>query len=95
MAQDETAEQDDAATEEILSAEVSLQAEKADTAEVFLTNLSETLKASDGVDADLAAILTNHLLTITPQANAVADARSAIVAIALKRAAPSQENAGG
>ncbi len=95
MGQDEAAGQNDAAAEEILSAQISLQAEKADTAEVFLANLSEMLKASDGVDADLATVLTDHLLTIMPQANAVADARSAIVAIASKRAAPAEENAGG
>ncbi|MEC5325491.1 hypothetical protein [Aurantimonas sp. A3-2-R12] len=95
MGQDETAAPEEAAALDMLAALAAPQAENADTPEVFLANLSETLKASHGVDTDLAAALTDHLLTVTPHANAVANAKSAIVAIASKRAAPVGENANG
>lgn len=95
MGQDETAAPEEPAALTMLPALAPPQAEKADTAEVFLVYMSETLKALDGVDADLATVLTEHLLTVTPHANAVANARSAIVAIASKRAAPAEENANG
>ncbi len=71
------------------------EAEKEDAPEVFLASLSEKLKASDEVDADLATILTDHLLTITPHANAVANAKSAIIELASKRGAPAGDNSNG
>lgn len=71
------------------------QAEKVETPGVFLAELSEALRASDGVDTDLAAALTEHLLTVTPHADAVANAKSAIVALASERAARVGENADG
>jgi len=70
-----------------------LPAEQPDTPTTFLTNLSETLKGTDGVDADLAGILTDHLLMIAPHANAAANAKAAIVELAGQRAAPAAKEA--
>ena len=63
-------------------------ADQADTPTTFLNNLTETLKGTEGVDADLAGVLTDHLLMAAPHANAVANARAAIVELAGQRAAP-------
>jgi len=52
----------------------------------FLAALTKALGDSEGVDTDLAVILRDHLLTITPQANAVASAKVAITQLAAKRA---------
>lgn len=95
LGKDETASPEEAAAFDMLAALAAPQAGKADTPEAFLANLSGALKASDGVDADLATIVTDHLLTVTPHANAVANAKSAIVAVALRRAVPVGENASG
>lgn len=65
-----------------------------ETPEVFLAGVSKDLKASADVDADLASILSDHLLTATPHADAVANAKAAIVLIASKRAAPDEEQSG-
>lgn len=65
-----------------------LAAERPNTPTTFLTNLSEALKGTDGVDADLAGILTDHLLMVAPHANAAANAKAAIVELAGHRAAP-------
>ncbi|AXU18058.1 hypothetical protein C7W88_01685 [Novosphingobium sp. THN1] len=62
-----------------------------ETPETFLTKLAETLKGSQGVDADLASILTDNLLTVGLHANAVANAKAAIVELAAKRAALEEE----
>ena len=59
--------------------------------ETFLTGVSAALKAADDVDVDLAAILSDHLLTVTPNANVVVNAKAAILALAAKRAAPAEE----
>ncbi len=93
MGQDEMGAPEEAATPEMLAALAAPKVEQADTPEKFLTTLSETLKTSDDVDADLAGILSDHLLTVTPHANAVADAKAAIVALAAKRAVPVDEQA--
>ena len=74
MEQDEMGAPEEAATPEMLAALAAPQVEQAETPEKFLSTLSETLKTSDDVDADLAGILSDHLLTITPHANAVANA---------------------
>jgi hypothetical protein len=63
-------------------------APEVETPATFLTKLAQTLKGTDGVDTDLASILTDHLLTVGPHANAVANAKTAIVKLAAKRAAP-------
>lgn len=69
--------------EEVVTPEV-------ETSTTFLTKLAETLKGTEGVDADLAGILTDNLLTVGPQANAVANAKAAIVKLAAKRVAPEE-----
>ena len=66
-----------------------------ETPEAILTGVSAGLKASDGVDVDLAAILSDHLLTVTPNANVVVIAKAAILALAAKRAAPAEEQVDG
>ena len=71
------------------------QVEQAETPDVFLATLSDVLKASDNVDVDLAGILSDHLLTVTPHANAVVAAKAAIAALAARRAAPVKEQADG
>lgn len=61
-----------------------------ETPATFLAKLAETLKGTEGVDADLADILTDNLFTVRPHANAVANAKAAIVKLAFKRAAPEE-----
>ena len=93
MGQDETGTSEEAAALDMPAALAAPQVEQADTPVVFLANLSETLKASDDVDVDLAGILSDHLLTVTPHANAVANAKVAIAALAAKRAASLEDQA--
>lgn len=95
MGQDEKGAPEEAVPAEMLAALAAPRVEQADTPEVFLATLSEILKASDDVDVDLAGILSDHLLTVTPHANAVANAKAAIVALAAKRGAPVEEQADG
>ncbi|MBA4491564.1 hypothetical protein [uncultured Paracoccus sp.] len=95
MGQDETGAPEEAATPNMLEALAAPQVEQAETPKVFLATLSGTLKASDNVDVDLAGILSDHLLTVTPHANAVANAKAAIAALAARRAAPVEEQADG
>jgi hypothetical protein len=67
-----------------------------ETPATFLKALAATLKTSDGVDSDLAAILATHVLVTEPTTDAVAKAKAAIVALAQTRAAPAnQEPADG
>ncbi len=66
---------------------VAPEADLVEAPEAFLTSVSVELKASDYIDSDLAAILSEHLLTITPHANVVANAKAAILTLAAKRAA--------
>jgi VIT1/CCC1 family predicted Fe2+/Mn2+ transporter len=67
----------------------------AETPDVFLAGVAEALKACADMDADLASILSDHLLTETPNSNAVANAKAAIVALAVKRAAPAEVQTDG
>lgn len=67
------------------------EVEPVETPEVFLAGVSKDLKASADVDADLARIISGHLLTSTPHADAVANAKAAIVSLASKRAAPDEK----
>ncbi|WP_333827576.1 hypothetical protein [Pararhodobacter sp.] len=87
---DETEALDDAAANGVLALP---EVEPAETPDAFLAVVSKTLKVSVNVDADLASILSDHLLTVTPHANAVANAKAAIVALAMKRAASAVEQA--
>lgn len=67
------------------------EADMVETPEAFLTGVAAALKASDDVDAELAAILSDHLLTIAPHDNVIANAKAAILALAAERAAPAEE----
>lgn len=60
--------------------------EALETPDAFLKALGESLKAKAGVDANLAAILTIHILKAAPAANAVAQTKDAIVKLAAERA---------
>ncbi len=91
MVEEETAAQDDAAALDMLTAIDITEVEPSETPDAFLASVFKTLKASADVDADLASILSEHLLTITPHASLVANARDAIIALAAKRAAPAEE----
>ncbi|MGN7931905.1 hypothetical protein [Sphingopyxis sp. 22461] len=91
VVEDETAVPDDAAVLDMLATPATPEGEPVGTPDGFLAGVSEALKASADVDADLAGILSDHLLTITPNASAVANAKAAIVALAAKRAAPAEE----
>ncbi|MBB1634932.1 hypothetical protein [Cupriavidus sp. UME77] len=59
---------------------------QAQSTEAFLTKLGDDLSARDGVDANLAKILKEHLLTVAPANEAVAKAMAAIVKLAGERA---------
>lgn len=95
MGQDNGEPSDKPAALDMLAALAVPQVEQEDTPGVFLATLSETLKALDQVDVGLAGILSDHLLTVTPHANALVNAKAAIVALAAKRAAPVEEQADG
>jgi hypothetical protein len=71
------------------------EVEPAETPDAFPAVLSTTVNESVDVDTDPANILCDHLLTVTPQSNAVANAKVAIVALAAKRAALAEEQANG
>lgn len=64
------------------------EAEPAESPEVFLTTLGESLTQREGVDADLADILKTHILKAVPAQNAVAQAKDAILKLAGQRANP-------
>lgn len=91
MGEDKTEAPDDVIALDMEAAVDHPEVEPAETPDVFLAGVCESLKVSADVDADLASILSDHLLTVTPQADAVANAKAAIVAIAAKRAAPADE----
>lgn len=65
-----------------------VEAKPLETPDAFLKALGESLKTKDGVDTDLAAILTTHILKAAPAANAIAQAKDAIVKLATERANP-------
>ncbi|MGA0613153.1 hypothetical protein [Paracoccus sp. KR1-242] len=71
------------------------EVEPAETPNAFLAVVSKTLRETVDVDADLASILSDHLLTATPHANAVTNAKAAIVALAAKRAVSAEEQPNG
>ena len=64
------------------------EAKPLDTTDALLNAIGANLISKEGVDADLAAILTTHLIKAAPAANAVAQAKEAIVALATERANP-------
>lgn len=67
----------------------------AETPAAFLAELGKALKASEGMDSDLAAIVSQHILTAVPAADCVEQAMMAIAALAATRATPTKENADG
>lgn len=64
------------------------EAEPADSPEVFLATLGESLKQGESLDAGLAEILKAHILKAAPAQNAVAQAKDAILKLAAERANP-------
>lgn len=62
------------------------EAEPADSPEVFLTTLGESLKQRESLDTGLAEILKAHILKAAPAQNAVAQAKDAILKLAAERA---------
>ena len=64
------------------------KAEPADTPDVFLVALGESLKGKEGVDVGLADILITHILKAAPAQNAAAAAKDAILKLAIERARP-------
>ncbi|MEO9631251.1 MAG: hypothetical protein ABJG14_12525 [Sulfitobacter sp.] len=95
MEKDEKEAPDDALTLDMHAPIVQAEVGPVETPDVFLAGVAETLNASADMDADLASILSDHLLTVTPHANAVANAKAAIVALAVKRAAPAEVQTDG
>lgn len=91
MYENKAAAPEDAVALDVLAELAAPEEDLVETPEAFLNNVSAGLKTSDDVDADLAAILSEHLLTVTPHANVVVNARTAILALAAKRAAPAEE----
>lgn len=69
------------------------EAEQADTPDVFLKELGESLRGKKGVDVGLADILRTHILKVAPAQNAVAQAKDAILKLAGERANPPQSEA--
>jgi hypothetical protein len=61
---------------------------KDETPAAFLQALGKSLSEKAGVDADLAAILCEHILREAPAKDAVATAKAAIAKLAANRAAP-------
>jgi len=61
----------------------------------FLVGLGKALKASQEMDADLASIVSQHILTATPAEDCMEQAMIAIIALAATRATPAKENADG
>ncbi|MHA6644001.1 hypothetical protein [Mesorhizobium sp. A623] len=65
---------------------------KPETPQAILAALAETLKTSEGIDTDLAGIVIDHILTTNPHADAVTNAKTAIMKLAAKRAAPPESD---
>lgn len=91
----EDAAPEDAVALDITAALAAPVADVVETPEAFLVGVAAALKASEDVDADLAAILSDHLLTVTPHDNVIANAKAAILTLAAARATPAEEQADG
>lgn len=61
----------------------------------FLAQLGNALMTSEGVDAELAGIVVEHILSAAPSENCVEQAMTAINTLAASRASPPEENADG
>ncbi|MBS1000139.1 hypothetical protein JK169_03765 [Acetobacter persici] len=93
--EDETAAPEEAVAFEMIAALAGPEMDVLETPDAFLTGVAAALNASDDVDADLAAILTDHLLTVMPHENVIANAKAAILMLAAERAATAEEAADG
>jgi hypothetical protein len=62
--------------------------ETADTPDVFLITLGESLKGMEGVDVGMTDILRTYILKAVPAQNAVIQAKDAILKLASERANP-------
>lgn len=62
---------------------------------VFLAELGQALKMCQGVDADLAEIVTEHILTAAPADDSLEQAMTAIMRLAAARATLPNERADG
>lgn len=61
---------------------------EAETPADFLATLGKALRKKEDVDVGLVDILVIHLLTVTPNDGAVAQAKDAILKLADERATP-------
>jgi predicted hydrolase (HD superfamily) len=61
----------------------------------FLDHLGKMLKVREGVDADLAEIVVQHILTPTPAEDCVEQAMTAIDSLAAARTSSPKEGADG
>ncbi len=91
----EDAAPEDAVALDMMAALAAPAVDVVETPEALLIGVAAALKASKGVDADLAAILSDHLLTVTPHDNVIANAKAAILTLAAERATPAKEQADG
>lgn len=64
------------------------KAKTADSPDVFLIALGESLEGKEGVDVGMAGILRTHILKAAPAQNAVTQAKDAILKLASERANP-------
>jgi hypothetical protein len=64
----------------------SMDDEPIETTSEFLSTLSETLKAQQDFDDDLASLIAKHLLTSTPNEECVNHAFAAMTELASSRA---------
>jgi hypothetical protein len=65
------------------------------TPAAFLAQLGEALKTCQGVDAGLAEIVAEHILTAAPAEDCLEQAMTAITTLAAARATHPKENADG
>ena len=67
-------------------------ATKDGTCAAFLAQLGHALKTREGVDAELAEIVVEHILTAAPAEDCVEQAMTAINELAAVRVTPPKEN---
>ena len=69
--------------------------ETVETSAAFLAELGDALHTCEGVDAGLAEIVSQHLLTTAPAEDCVKQALMTIIALATNRASPPKGNPDG
>ncbi len=92
---EDVAAPEEAVALDMIAALAAPEADVVETPEAFLTGVAAALKASGDVDTELAAILSDHLLTITPHDNVIANAKAAILTLAAERAVAAEEQVDG